>query len=129
MIPQELLDDLEVLRERGYLIETVERDKKIYSVFRDYPLPHGKYNIEKTDLLIFTTPFYPNSGYDMFWVDEKLLLANGSIPKNGELIEPHLDKQRRRFSYHPYQNKPWNPSEDSVISFFGYIDQRLQNGD
>lgn len=118
-----------MLKERGYKIETIEEDKKINIIFRDYPLPPNLYNVDKTDLLIFTSPSYPNAGFDMFWVKPDVMLKNSTVPKNGDALEPHLGVQWRRFSYHPYNVKGWNPSEDSVISFMSYIEQRLQKGD
>jgi hypothetical protein len=65
----------------------------------------------------------------MFWVDPKLTLKNNNQPKAGDTFENHLGKSWRRFSYHPYTAKPWNPSEDSVINFMRYVQQRLQKGD
>lgn len=129
MIPEELIQDLEVLKERGFNYELAEDGPKVYIVFKDFPLPSGLYNMEKTDLLIFTTPHYPNAGFDMFWTDQALTLKNGGIPKQAESIESHLGKSWRRFSYHPYNPKPWNPSEDNVINFIEYVQQRLRNGD
>lgn len=129
MIPEELIKDLQVLKDRGFICELVEEGLKISIVFRNYPLPLLVYNMDTTDLLIFTTAQYPNAGFDMFWTDEKLALKNGGIPKNGESIETYLGKRWRRFSYHPFNNRPWNPSKDSVISYISYIDQRLNKGD
>ena len=129
MIPDELIKDLEILKEQGYTFEIVEESPKICIVFKDYPLPAGIYNIEKADFLIFTTPHYPNAGFDMFWVDPKLTLKNNAQPKSAETFENHLGKQWRRFSYHPYNTRPWNPSEDSIISFMSYVQQRLLKGD
>jgi hypothetical protein len=129
MIPEELVRDLEELKERGHVYEVVEDSGRIYIVFRGYPLPSGIYNLERTDLLIFTTPHYPNAGFDMFWVDANIALKNGGPPKNAESIENHLGRQWRRFSYHPYNVRAWNPSEDNVVSFMAYVDQRLKRGD
>lgn len=129
MIPDELVQDLQVLKEHGLEYTITELDSKIYIVFKDYLLPECLYNIDKTDLMIFTTPHYPNAGFDMFWVDEKLLLKNNEKPKAGDVIEVHMQRNWRRFSYHPYNGKPWNPGEDSVISFMSYVDQRLRMGD
>jgi len=129
MIPEELRHDLEMLDSRGFVYDIVEDGSKIYIVLKDFPLPSGIYNLVKTDLLIFTTPHYPNAGFDMFWTDEKLTLKNGGIPKQAEHVEPHLSTRRRRFSYHPYNGKPWNPSEDNVSRFVEYVQQRLRNGD
>ena len=129
MIPEELTQDLKSLNKRGFKHELSEDGSKIYIVFKDFELPFGLYNMEKTDLLIYTSPNYPNAGFDMFWVDESLTLSNGNIPKKAELIKKYLNKNWRRFSYHPYNSKPWNPSEDDVSIFIEYVQQRLRKGD
>ena len=129
MIPEELIPDLVVLSSRGFVYDLVESESKIYIVFKDFPLPLETYNMEKTDLLIFTTPHYPNAGFDMFWTDETLTLKNKKIPKQANVKEKHLGIIRRRFSYHPYKIKSWNPSEDNVLIFVEYVQQRLRNGD
>jgi hypothetical protein len=129
MIPDELVKDLELLRTRGFSFELTEANSRVYIIFRGFPLPDGVYNMQKTDLLIFTTPLYPNAGFDMFWVDNKLTLKNGGIPKNSDQVESHLGRAWRRFSYHPYQNKHWSPSEDSVVVFIQHVEQRLKIGD
>jgi hypothetical protein len=129
MIPGELTKDLEFLKECGYTFEIVEEGQRIYIIFKDFPLPPGVYCFDKTELMIFTTQFYPNAGFDMFWVDENLKLKNGNPPRNGEALEVYMGKRWRRFSYHPYNAKPWNPSEDSVVSFIGNVQKRLTKGD
>lgn len=126
MIPQELTDDLKRI---GPPYEIIDDGPRIFIVFKEYPLPLGIYNLERTDLMIFTTPLYPNAGCDMFWVNESLRLNDGRIPKNGEAVENYMGRMWRRFSYHPYQEKPWDPSNDSVIRFMAYVDQRLGKGD
>lgn len=129
MIPEELVKDLQVLKDHGLEYQMVEDGLRIYIIFKDYPLPPEIYNMDKVELMIFTTPQYPNAGFDMFWTDPKLTLKNGGAPKSGEQMESYMGRTWRRFSWHPYQGKGWNPSRDSVISFKSYIDQRLQRGD
>ena len=129
MISAELIQDSVILKERGFNYEIIEEGSKVNILFKEFPLPLDLYNHEKTDLLIFTTPHYPNAGFDMFWTDEDLRLKNDSIPKQAEHVEVLLGKSRRRFSYHPYQKIPWNPADDNIESFVGYVQQRLRNGD
>ena len=128
MIPQELIGDMTDLKE-SYAYEVVEENNKIYVVFQKFPLPEGVYNQNSTDLLIFTTQLYPNSNFDMFWTEESLTLKNGQVPKNAEVIEIHLGKRWRRFSYHPYNNRPWNPAQDNIATYLEYVKQRLRKGD
>lgn len=128
MIPDELVRDLKNLQVRGFFYDVVEEGSKVYILFREFPLPTGLYNMEKTDLLIFTTPHYPNAGFDMFWTDVSLTLHDGRIPQNAEVIGQYLGKSWRRFSYHPYDKNHWNPSGDNVESFVEHVQQRLHNG-
>ncbi|MCE7736980.1 MAG: hypothetical protein GPJ54_18995 [Candidatus Heimdallarchaeota archaeon] len=129
MIPDELLQDLKIFEEQGREYEIVDEGNRIYIIFKNYCLPTGLYNKDKTDLMIFTTPQYPNAGFDMFWVDETITLKSGGQPKSAEQFETYLERRWRRFSYHPYNKKPWNPSEDDVIQFMLYVNQRLEKGD
>ena len=129
MIPDELQTDLKVLGDNGFVYRIIEDGGRIFIVLKDYPLPPGIYNVEKTDLLIFTTPHYPNAGFDMFWVEPHLTLKSGAVPKGGESVENYVGVSWRRFSYHPYNQKPWSPSEDSVVTFIAYVAQRLKRGD
>ena len=130
MIPRELLQDAEILLKRGFDFEFVENGPHIYMQFSEFPLPSEIYNMETTDLLIFTTPDYPCAGFDMFWTNQKLSLKGDTLPKQADVIESYLGRDwRRGFSYHPNQNIPWNPAEDNVDRYIGYVQQRLQNGD
>lgn len=74
-------------------------------------------------------PYYPQAGFDMFWTDKSLTLRDGRIPMGGEVEEPHLGLVWRRFSYHPYGERGWDPSRDDVAGFVAYVQQRLQRGD
>jgi hypothetical protein len=129
MIPDELTSDLQRLKEAGYSFEVSENGNRIYILFKDFVLPPDTYNAVKIDLLIFTTPYYPNAGFDMFWVSEGLLLKSGSVPAGASTVEPYLGRNWRRFSYHPFNSKPWNPAEDSVVTYIEYVNQRLRRGD
>ena len=129
MIPDELTKDLQILKEAGYSFEVVEEGPRIYVVFKSYKLPPGLFNVDTSDLMVFTTQQYPNASLDMFWVDEKLSLKNGGTPKSADQLESYLGRRWRRFSYHPFNNRPWNPAEDSVVSYMSYVDQRLGRGD
>lgn len=129
MIPKDLLVDVDALKMRGFDIEHVEKDGKIYLEFKKFPVPDGIYRVKETNLLIFTGPHYPYTSFDMFWTDPSLVMNDGSAPKQAEVREMHLGKEWRRFSYHPYQNVAWNPSDDNLAKYVAYVQQRLENGD
>ncbi|WP_301401807.1 E2/UBC family protein [Polaribacter huanghezhanensis] len=127
MIPSELLKEIADLQKVGYQIETSLVGSRVYVVFKDYILP-SSFNMEKTDLLVWTNTNYPSCAFDMFWVHEKLFLSNGVVPQAAQHIENHCGINWRRFSIHPYQVKPWNPSEDSLEGYISYINKRLNQG-
>ena len=128
MIPEDLQKDAEILTENGFCFEIISKGTQIYMRFKDFPLPEGLYNAEKTTLLISTTSFYPNAGFDMFWTDPELRLKDGRVPDRAGMIRSYLGQEWRRFSYHPYQEVAWNPSQDDVARFVEYVQQRLRNG-
>jgi Prokaryotic E2 family E len=124
MIPIILVNEIAELLKLSYQIETEIVANRIYIIFKDFLLPDG-FNIKKTDLLVWTGINYPSCAFDMFWVNKDLLLFGGAIPKSAQSIEIHLNKKWRRFSIHPYNYKPWNPSVDSLNGFLSYINKRL----
>ena len=83
--------------------------------------PIALYNKPTTNLLMQTTPQYPASAMDMFWVDDDLRLANGTLPSS-TMMEHYLGRNWLRFSWHP-QN--WHPAKDSIISFIAFVERRL----
>ena len=66
--------------DRDYLIEKafdfVEKDQngKKGLIIRNWILPKGKYNLEKSDLLVFLPPGYPDTPPDMFYLCPKIFL-------------------------------------------------------
>ena len=120
---------MEKLRSSRHRASIVEKNARVYVLFNEHNLPRPIYNKPSTDLLVFTTNMYPQAGFDMFWTDRDLTLPDGRVPNGAEVIEAHLGIQWRRFSYHSYQNRPWSPSRDSLVSSVSYIDQRLARGD
>jgi hypothetical protein len=93
-------------------------------VISAFQTPAGLYNKPETDVLMQTTTQYPVSAMDMFWVDEDLTLANGSLPIGGESIEVHFDRRWRRYSWH--RNVPWQPGRDDLVGHFEFALARLQ---
>jgi hypothetical protein len=112
---------LSELRDRGLTIEAhPQSDGWTFVVVTKYPLPDG-YSRTHTDLLLKVPPPYPNASLDMFWTDEDLRLASGSLPTNTS-IEHYLGRNWLRFSWHA-QN--WHPAKDSIITFIVFVDRRL----
>lgn len=112
---------LAALREEGLEVEVqAQPDGWTFVVVHKYLLPEG-YAKSHVDLLVKVPPPYPNANLDMFWVDDDLRLANGSMPANTN-IEHYIGKNWLRFSWHP-QN--WHPARDSISTFLAFVTRRL----
>jgi len=121
-LPPLLAQHIEELRGRDYTIEVTEASNEICLVFKDYPLPVGMWNKDRTDMLIIAQPVYPNSKLDMFWVAPGLTLSDGRIPQGGDVRETHCGREWQRFSWHL---QTWNPARDNLITYLEVVDHRL----
>lgn len=121
MLPPQLVEEVEELRREGYAIDLVEAEGWANLVTHGYRLPPG-FNKASTELLLRFPMSYPNGRPDMFWTDADLLLANGTVPRNGDAIETGLGKQWRRFSWHPTN---WNPGRDNLRTYLEFVNNRL----
>ena len=127
-LPPQLETDIDTLKKEGYSVKAIRDppdNPRIYILFEDYPLPDGWKNGEKktSELLLITDISYPNSKIDMFWMVPGVVLEDGSPPKSAQVMENHLGKQWRRFSWHCGK---WNPAVDNVITYLGTVDERLR---
>jgi hypothetical protein len=121
MANETLLQELEGLREFGYVVEMVDADGMVNIIFENYSVP-PIYNKQYTTLLLRLPVSYPNSNPDMFWTETDLLCANGQTPKNADSIETHIGKQWRRFSWHP-QN--WKPGTGNLCMYLEFVNNGL----
>lgn len=127
-LPPQLETDIDALKKEGYDIKAIRdppENARIYIVIENYPLPDGWVNGDKkvTRLLIISDTSYPNSKLDMFWTEAGVLLSSGKVPQSGDLIEPYMGTQWRRFSWHCQK---WNPAIDNLITYLDTINSRLR---
>ena len=121
MLPPDFVADVDALRSDGLAIDTAE-DGVANAIVHAYPVPPG-FSKQSTELLIRAPMSYRNGKPDMFWTDKDLVLASGGVPQNAEKIERYLDRDWRRFSWHP-QN--WNPGADDLRTYLEFINARLR---
>lgn len=101
----------------------VEAGGRLFVVLEQLPLPPGAFNITHTDVLYIAEQNYPFSAMDMFWVDPGLLLADGSIPTNAEVIEGYLGRSWRRFSWH--RQGVWKITGNPLLDHHALTEDRL----
>lgn len=100
----------------------------------DYPLPPGRYNIDRTRLLFIIPPGYPNTGPDNFFVDADLRLTGGSNPpgfnpgSNSSSGPAPLPGDWAWFSWHPVSWRPGATIEggDNLMTFLRGVNLCLQ---
>ena len=119
--PPRLEKELTELR-RHYTIDAVEEKESITLIVQDFPLGEG-FSRASSDLVLQIPRSYPDAGPDMFWIDEDVKLANGSIPQSAESTADILGRVRRRFSWH---RAGWNPTIDNLHGHLEFIRKRLR---
>jgi hypothetical protein len=125
MVPEQLLQEVNGLREGGYQVEVVEADGFANLVFRSYVLP-ASLSKPSSDILVKIPLSYPNGRPDMFWTDVDVLLKDGRVPRSAEAIESALGRQWRRFSWHP---TTWNPGVNNILTYLEFVNDRLRRAE
>ena len=109
------------LEKLGFDVRLSNLDGFFCVVIAAYPLPRG-YSQSSSDLLLRIPVSYPNGKPDMFWLEKDVTLEDGSIPEKADVIERYLEKEWRRFSWHP---KCWNPAIDTIETYLEFVNRRL----
>jgi hypothetical protein len=118
---EDLRVDAKALEKKGYKLKLFAEDGFDDVQIFDYPIPSG-YSRSASDLLLRLPPSYRAGRPDMFWTEVELVLANGQVPAQAEVLETIEGSQWRRFSWHPAS---WNPATDSLFTFLEFINTRL----
>lgn len=86
---RDLRDDYDV----DVIVNPEDDESYTYIIIRDIDIPSDGFNNDTTDTLIRVPDNYPNQAPDWVYVDEDLRLADGSMPKKGNLHENHRSQQ------------------------------------
>ena len=87
------------------------------------------WNRPEVDVLFLAPPGYPAARPDCFWVEPSgLRLANGATPQSSNDANPIPgdDKPGRSTTWFSWHVQSWNPSRDSLKTYFGVILNRLK---
>ena len=118
---EDLRVDAKALESRGYRLKLFAEDGFDDVQIFGYPIPTG-YSKSASDLLLRLPPSYRAGRPDMFWTEIDLVLANGQVPAQAEVVETIEGIQWRRFSWHPAK---WDPAADNLLTFLEFVDTRL----
>jgi hypothetical protein len=132
MLQPQLSDELDNLGKQ-FSMKIVEEPLVINLIIEAFPTS-SLYNPSTTNLLLRIPRSYPDAGLDMFWTDEAVVLADGTIPNGATSIETYAgldvlpqfkNKRWRRFSWHVGNPTKWNPSLDNIESYLEFIRKRF----
>ncbi len=121
-VPAALKEDVAHLEAQGYRIKLTPQGARVFAIFERFKLPPDKFSARETDLLVVVPLPYPDAKIDMFYTEPEVTLRNGRIPLRAEIVENHLGRNWRRFSWH---HKKWNLEVDDLITHVSFIEQRL----
>ena len=86
------------------------------------------WNRPSADLLFVAPPGYPAGQPDCFWIEPSgFRLADGGTPKNANDGSPIPDDVNpgRSTTWFSWHVQSWNPSQDTLITYFNVILERL----
>lgn len=117
--------DSTYLAERGIRAEIIEQAGQQAVLLRDYPLPPGKYDAARADVLVLLPSSYPDSGPDMFYTLPWLRLrATGGYAPQADVPHAFGGATYQRWSRH---STLWRPGVDGIRSVLLRIDAALRD--
>lgn len=118
--------DREYLVSKGYQFEEKVDGIRHGLIIRNYELPIGKYNHERSDLLIIIPQGYPDTRPDMWYFFPAILLMPGNRPaRQTQASIPFEGKTWQRWSRH-YPADQWRSGIDGIHTYLKKIDTALQ---
>lgn len=93
----------------------------------DFPLGRG-WNCTATTVYFVVPVGYPTAKPDTFWVDGSVRLLSGSEPQaSNRSNDTHGLPDKRGLLWFSWHAGPWNPNQDTLMTFVGVIDRRLRD--
>lgn len=116
--------DRRYLASRDIAYREVEQGGQKGVVLTDFPLPDGKFQVTRADILIVLPPGYPDMPPDMFYaVPHLLLMAGNRAPRATEARLNFEGRNWQRWSRH---NNQWRPGSDGLWTMLKRIESALE---
>jgi len=117
--------DREYLISKEYQFEEKIDTGRNGLIIRNYELPKGKYNQDRSDLLIIIPPGYPDTRPDMWYFFPAILLTPGNRPaRQTQATLSFEEKTWQRWSRH-YPADQWRSGIDGIHTYLKKIDTAL----
>lgn len=116
--------DREYLESKGIEYEEHEEGGHKGVILKAHPLPAGRFDTEKADILILLPSGYPDAAPDMFYLSPWVKLTNGGrYPRKADQPFKFKDRSWQRWSRH---NREWRPGADGIRTMLKRVDFALQ---
>jgi hypothetical protein len=116
--------DRRYVTEHQLVTEDVTENGQKGVVFKQYPLPAGRFNVDRADILVVLPAGYPDAAPDMFFADPWLTLqATSAYPVNADQAFQFAGRSWQRWSRH---NEDWRPGSDGIQTMLRRIDRALR---
>lgn len=118
--------DRDYLNSKGFKFEEKPDPAGNGLIIRDYELPTGKFNYERTDLLILIPPGYPDNRPDMWYFNPPILLSPSNVPARQTQANINFEgKIWQRWSRH-YPAQEWKSGEDGIYTYLKKVQHALE---
>lgn len=116
--------DREHLESKGIEYEEQEDGGHKGVILKARPLPAGRFDADKADILILLPSGYPDVAPDMFYLSPWLKLTNGGrYPRKADQPFPFKGQSWQRWSRH---NTEWRPGIDGIRTMIKRVEFALQ---
>jgi len=116
--------DRRYVSEHELVTEDVAQGEQKGIVFKNYPLPLGRFQVETADILVVLPRGYPDTAPDMFFADPWLTLkATGAYPEKADQAFSFAGRNWQRWSRH---NEEWRAGRDCIQTMLRRIDSALR---
>ncbi len=118
-------DVIDVAGHEGDVDVRVQPNGWRFLILGNYTLP-SLYRPRRVRLCVKLPPQFPDAQPDMFWVNPKVTLANGTSPQSTS-IETLLGEPWMRFSWH-LEPGVWRPGASTLADFLACVRARFHKG-
>ncbi len=116
--------DLEYLTSKGIAFQEVEQNGKKGVILKERPLPNGRFDAAKADILILLPKGYPDVAPDMFYLTPWVkLVPSNTYPKKADQALDFAGQKWQRWSRH---NKEWRPGVDGIWTMIKRVEDALE---
>jgi hypothetical protein len=115
--------DVTFLADNGIAYELVGEAGQPGVVLREFPLPAGRYNRERADILVLLPPGYPDACPDMFYAAPWICFPDGRSPLNADVEHVFAGRRWQRWSRH---SQEWRPGIDGLRTMVARIRHALE---